>query len=73
MTDREIDRLSKSDDDALRVLTRVGPLGTERITVREIGRAEGFVFCRHRSQRPVAVSEEEWQALPVADGDNYDV
>lgn len=60
-------------EDAWRVLTNEGPLGSIRLTVRAIARAEGFVFCRHGSLRPVVVTEQEWQALPLAADHNFDV
>lgn len=62
-----------ADDEALRVITNEGPLGSIRLTVRGIARAEGFVFCRHGSLRPMVVTEQEWQALPMAADQNFDV
>lgn len=61
------------DDSVLRVITNAGPLGSVRLTVREIARAEGFVFCRHGSLTPMVVTEQEWQALPQAVDHNFDV
>lgn len=58
---------------SLRVREVRGPLGTVRLTVREIGRAEGFVFCRHRRSMPFALTHDEWRALPLASETEFDV
>ncbi|MGD9663692.1 MAG: hypothetical protein AB7U34_00555 [Novosphingobium sp.] len=60
-------------DNDLRVQEVQTPLGTVRLTVRAIAQAEGFVFCRHRRATPVALTLEEWQALPMASETDYDV
>lgn len=57
----------------VRVQEVAGPLGRVRLTVRALGHAEGFVFCRHGSATPFALPAEEWLALPLANGSNYDV
>lgn len=58
---------------ALRVREVRGPLGTVRLTVRAIGSAEGYVFCRHRRSMPFALTHDEWQALPLASEVEYDI
>lgn len=73
MTDLEFANAPSNNDRELRVLTNEGPLGKVRLTVRPIGQAEGFVFCRHGSLQPVALREKEWLALPIATDDNFDV
>lgn len=73
VTDLKFSRASKAENRELRVMTNEGPLGKVRLTVRAIGQAEGFVFCRHGNLRPVAVKENEWLTLPVAADENYDV
>lgn len=57
----------------VRVREIAGPLGTVRLSVRAIGAAEGFVFCRHRMNTPFALSIEDWLSLPLADEAEYDV
>lgn len=57
----------------VRVQEIAGPLGRVRLTVRAIGQADGFVFCRHGGATPFALPVEEWLALPIAHEDNYDV
>lgn len=73
VTELKFAKAAKADDHPLRVMTNDGPLGKVRLTVRAIGQAEGFIFCRHGNLRPVAMKEKEWLALPVAVDDNYDV
>jgi hypothetical protein len=57
----------------IRVQEVAGPLGRVRLTVRALGHAEGFVFCRHGSATPFALATEEWLGLPLAKENNYDV
>ena len=57
----------------VRVQEVSGPLGRVRLTVRALGHAEGFVFCRHGTATPFALPTQEWLALPLANGSNYDV
>ncbi len=57
----------------VRVQEVSGPLGRVRLTVRALGHAEGFVFCRHGTATPFALPAREWLALPLANGSNYDV
>ncbi|MFA7595103.1 MAG: hypothetical protein WCY92_02010 [Novosphingobium sp.] len=57
----------------VRVQEVSGPLGRVRLTVRAVGQAEGFVFCRHGTATPFALPAQEWLALPLANGSNYDV
>lgn len=57
----------------VRVQEVAGPLGRVRLTVRALGHAEGFVFCRHGTATPFALPVEEWLSLPLANGSNYDV
>lgn len=57
----------------MRVQQIKGPLGAVRLTVRAIGEAEGFVFCRHRSNQPFALSLDEWRDLPLAENTSYDI
>lgn len=73
VTDLEFAEAPLGGDHELRVMTNEGPLGKVRLTVRPIGQAEGFIFCRHGSLRPVALRETEWLTLPVATDDNFDV
>jgi hypothetical protein len=61
------------EPEGLRVMLTDGPLGAMRLTVRAIAAAEGFVVCRHGSLRPQVLSEREWQALPLADAENFDL
>jgi hypothetical protein len=69
--DDVIDRMDALAD--IRVQEVASPLGRVRLTVRALGHAEGFIFCRHGSATPFALSTEEWLALPLADDGNYDV
>ncbi len=57
----------------VRVQELAGPLGRVRLTVRAIGQADGFVFCRHGAATPFALPVEEWLALPIAQESNYDI
>lgn len=57
----------------VRVREIAGPLGTVRLSVRAIGVADGFVFCRHRMNTPFALSIEDWLRLPLADEAEYDI
>lgn len=57
----------------VRVREIAGPLGTVRLSVRAIGVADGFVFCRHRMNTPFALSIEDWLGLPLAEDTEYDI